>query len=613
MSFARINPPKRPQQLFSSAFQNSFAMMVIVLLSQTLALPVSAASTTSSGGSDGPAQLPATYFQTALANTPAPGATILVSAGGSLQAALNNAKCGDTIKLAAGATFKGLFTVPAKPCDSSHWIIIRTSAPNSALPAEGSRMLPCYAGVASLPGRPSFKCPSLQNVLAKVVFQSVGIGPFQFASGANHYRLLGLEITRTAGNGFVGALVGAANGASANQIILDRVWLHGTTHDDTSTAFNLNRMSYAALVDSYTTDFHCTAITGSCTDAHVVAGGTSSTPDSINRITGNFLEASGEDILYGGGGATTTPTDIEIRHNHFFKPLTWKQGQPGFVGGVSGNPFVVKNHLELKNAVRVLVEGNIFENNWGGFSQSGSSILLTPKNQAGANGTNLCSICAVTDVTIRYNKISHSGGGISMANGPSDNGGIARLGERYSIHDVTIDDIQAGFYVGNGILFEVYNDWPKNTLNQISINHVTGFPDPKHNFLILGNRLSNPEMFGFKFTNSIVGQVLYPVWSVGGLTDCAKYDVPLISLNSCFTTWTFTDNAFIATTYSPSKWPVGNYFPTSAGAVQFKNFNGAHLGDYTLLSSSPYIGLGSDGKDLGADIKAIASATANVY
>src|SRR5215470_12135631 len=392
-----------------------------VTASKSLVLSVSAASTTTSGGSDGPAQLPSVFFNTAMANTPAPGATIVVAAGGNLQTALNNASCGDTIKLAVGATFKGQFILPSKPCDNAHWIVIRTSAPNSALPAEGSRMLPCYAGVASLPGRPSFKCPSLQNVLAKVVFQSVGMGPFQLANGANHYRLLGLEITRTAGNGFVGGLVGASNGASANHIVLDRVWLHGTAQDDTQSAFNVNRMSYAALVDSYTTDFHCTAGTGSCTDAHVVTGGTSSTPDSVHRISGNFLEASGENILYGGGSATTTPTDIEIRRNHFFKPMTWKKGQPGFVGGPSGNPFVVKNLLELKNAVRVLVEGNIFENNWGGFSQSGYAIVLTPKNQAGANGTNLCSICAVTDVTIRYNTISHTGAGISLANVTSDN------------------------------------------------------------------------------------------------------------------------------------------------------------------------------------------------
>src|SRR5437879_12917895 len=101
-----------------------------------------------------------------------------------------------------------------------------------------------------------------------------------------------------------------------------------------------------------------------------------------------------------------------------------------------------------------------------------------------------------------------------MANAPSDNGGIARRGERYSIHDVTIDDIQAGLYVGSGILFQVYNAWPRNPLNQISINHVTGFPDPKHNFLSLGNLLSNPQMFFFMFTNNIVLQVLYPFCSI---------------------------------------------------------------------------------------------------
>src|SRR5207244_3862050 len=95
--------------------------------SKALSLPVSAPPPPPSGGAfDGPAQLPITYMQTNLANTPAPGTTIQVSAGGSLQSALNSANCGDTIALAAGATFTGQFTVPAKPCDNAHWIIIRT-------------------------------------------------------------------------------------------------------------------------------------------------------------------------------------------------------------------------------------------------------------------------------------------------------------------------------------------------------------------------------------------------------------------------------------------------------------------------------------------------------
>jgi len=554
-------------------------------------------------------------MQTTLANTPAPGTTIQVSAGGSLQSALNSANCGDTIALAAGATFTGQFTVPAKPCDNAHWIIIRTSAPNSALPPEGSRMLPCYAGVSSLPGRPAFSCGGVQNVLAKVVFQSMGSGPFQLANGANHYRFIGLEITRASGSGLVGALVGAANNALADHIILDRVWMHGSLQDDTMNAFNVNRMSYAALIDSYTTEFHCTSVSGACTDAHVFAGGTSNTPDAVYKVTGNFLEASTENILFGGGGATTTPTDIEIRRNHFFKPMTWMSGQPGYAGGSGGYPFMVKNHLELKNASRVLIEGNIFENSWGGFSQVGYSILLTPKNQAGSNGQNLCPICAVRDITIRYNTITHVGAGISIADATNGYNAPALYGERYSVHDVTLDDISVTKYKGSGTLLMVYSGWAANSLNSVTVNHITGFPDPGGRIIDLGNNIADPPMYGFTFTNNIVGQMKYPIWSTGGSTsNCAYFDVPLPSLNSCFTTYKFADNAIVAVVNFPaSQWPTANYFPTSIGAVQFVNFNGGIGGDYHLLSSSPYKNAASDGKDIGADINAIQSLIAGVY
>ena len=72
----------------------------------------------------------ARLFKARMADTPAPGNTINVPAGANFQAVLNNANCGDTIQLQAGATFTGLFTLPAKNCDDSNWIIIRTSAPD---------------------------------------------------------------------------------------------------------------------------------------------------------------------------------------------------------------------------------------------------------------------------------------------------------------------------------------------------------------------------------------------------------------------------------------------------------------------------------------------------
>ena len=73
----------------------------------------------SASGYDGPAQLPIATVASSMADTPAPGSTISVASGGDLQSALNNAYCGDTIELEAGATFTGGFTFPALNCDSA--------------------------------------------------------------------------------------------------------------------------------------------------------------------------------------------------------------------------------------------------------------------------------------------------------------------------------------------------------------------------------------------------------------------------------------------------------------------------------------------------------------
>ena len=48
----------------------------------------------------------------------ASAATLVVPAGGNLQAAINGAAAGDTIVLDAGATYTGPFTLPAKSGDS---------------------------------------------------------------------------------------------------------------------------------------------------------------------------------------------------------------------------------------------------------------------------------------------------------------------------------------------------------------------------------------------------------------------------------------------------------------------------------------------------------------
>jgi hypothetical protein len=571
------------------------------------------ASVVAGSGYDGPAQLPIATVQSAMANTPAPGSVIKVNAGGDLQAALNSAQCGSTIELQAGATFTGNFEFPAKNCDSSHWIIVRTSAPDSALPAEGQRLTPCYAGVASLPGRPPYPCSNPQNVLAKLII-SGGSGPaVGFQSGANHYRLLGLELTRPAGTKAAPTLVWVDQGGTAAYIVLDRSWLHGTAHDDTRDGFGLTGMNYVAIVDSYFSDFHCAV---ACTDSHALRGGAGDHQDGPYKIEDNFLEAAGEAIMFGGGKATKTPTDITIQFNHFFKPWHWMPGNTPFVGGDSGNAFVVKNHLELKNAVRVLIDSNLMENVWAGFTQKGFGILLTPKNQH-TNEGNVCSICAVTDVTIRYTRIIHASGGIEMGTGISSSKGVgapALAGTRWSIHDVVVEDLSTK-YMGPGDVFQIANSWPKNPLNTVTINHVTAFPDSTRTMMVVGSKVYDPSMYGLAFTNNLMVTGRYPIWNTGdGDESCAYHDVPITTIVNCFTTYTFANNGLITppSSYPPSAWPANNMFAQTVDDVGFTNFNNGNGGNYELLPNSPYKNIGTDGKDLGADIVGLNQALANV-
>jgi hypothetical protein len=571
------------------------------------------------GNFDGPAELPRVTVPSAMSDTPAPGAVVNVNAGGDLQTAMNNAHCGDVIQLQAGATFAGKFIVPAKNCDSSHWIIIRTSSPDSALPAEGQRATPCYAGVASLKGRPQYSCANPKNVMAKVQIQTQGNGPFQIATGANYYRFIGLEVTRPAGAPGPAELISSQGNGTADHIVIDRSWLHGAPQDETHLGVSMSGMTSVAVVDSYFSDFHCISASGACTDAHAIAGGVSNTQDGPFKIQDNFLEASSEAILFGGGAANMTPADIHILNNHFWKPWQWMPGNPNFIGGTDGHPFVVKNHLELKNATRVLIEANLMENNWGGFSQNGSAILLTPKNQHAQNGSNVCPLCQVTDVTIRYVHISHAGAGIQMAtaiSGDGKNGAPALAGARWSIHDVVLDDLSTK-YVGGGSVFLIMNMWPQNPLNTITINHVTGFPDPDGHMLVVGNIYKTAPMHDLVFTNNMVVTGPHPVWSTGGgRANCAFYDVPVTSINTCFTSFTFSNNALVATppAFPPSTWPSpsSNMFPQTVNDAGFVNYNNGDGGNYELQSNSPYRNKGSDGKDLGADIVGLNEALANV-
>jgi hypothetical protein len=434
-------------------------------------------------------------------------------------------------------------------------------------------------------------------------------GPIRLAEGANHYRLIGLEVTRAEGGPPANLLVYTNHWGVADHIIFDRTWIHGTAQDEIKGGIQLAGDTFVAVLDSYFSDFHCIAKTGACVDSAAVSGGNGTNPMGPYKIVNNFLEASGENIIFGGGHATYTPADIEIRHNHMFKPLIWMRGQAGFVSGADGSPFIVKNLFELKNAQRVLFEGNLLENNWGGFSQAGFGMLITAKNQAGANGSNICPDCQVTDITIRYCKIRHVASGMQIGNGLSDNGGVAKDGQRYSIHDTIIDDIKGKDLGGSGILFQLSTGRGAHKLQNIRVDHITAFA-PTGLFNI-GNDVTNPKMSNLIFTNNIVMAGDLGVSSTGGgPNNCAFRErgrAPTNALQNCFDVFAFSHNAIIG---GASSWPKDNFFPKRPSDIGFVNFNNGAGGDYHLSPSSKFRRAGLDGRDLGADVDAVEAALA---
>lgn len=556
------------------------------------------------GDKDGPAQLPTACYYTGIDGTPSPGKQTRVSAKSDFSAMLAAAKCGDTLLLAAGSSFE-VTDLPAKKCDNQHYVTVRTDTPDSQLPPEGGRISPAWAGVAQLAGRPQFAGPAggPSKLLATLVVRR--------PSGAmvgDHYRFIGIEWTTDA-SANIGRLISTEG---SDHIIFDRNWIHPAEGAEVGKGIGMiHGTSEIAVINSYVSGFNCIARSGKCTDASAVGGGNGNDPTGTFKIFNNYLEASGENILFGGSGATVNPTDIEIRRNHLFKPMMWKEGEPGYKAASTGDPYIVKNNFELKNAQRVLFEGNLLENSWGGFSQTGFSIVLSPKNQ-----NNRCPKCQVTDVTIRYNRIRNVGGVFQIQNGLSKAGGESAGGGRYSIHDVIADNVHLEDYKGHGAFLTILSNAPP--VHDVWFDHITAFvPGP-----IVTVKSVDAKIDNFRITNSVfsTGDRRPGISSAGGgKGNCAagtqNRGADMV-LHECFSNYKFEKNLIIG---GRGGWPSGTITPSEGSAAIRELKDGVSRNPRLCrdkstgcAKASPGAGAGVDGKDLGADVDSVEAAIAGV-
>ena len=605
----------------------------------------------------------------------ASAATLTVCASGcaysDFQDALDASSPGDTILLRAGETFVGNFVLPAKSGSNTPPILIRSDAPDSALPAAGIRLVPPgYTGA---------------NVALNRLARLKGVGAgykntpvLQAAPGAHNYRLQFLDIDGVAQEGW-GTLIEWGNNSAAQNtlsvvpygIVLDRVYVHGHKTKGQKRCIALNGASLDVL-NSFVSACAAVAI-----DSQAIAGFNGPGPF---KISNNYLEGSTENILFGGADPkipNLVPSDIQITRNLFTKPVSWRNpvltppSAPAITTSASGGALAagthyftvvavmktegdeavsaksaearvvvaasgtrvtltwsgvaaadfyrvyrgtsaggenrymqsaagatsivytgsgetagtppsvgskwnVKNLLELKNARRVLIDGNIFEHSWAA-SQKGYAILLTPRNQGGTAPWSV-----VRDITVTNNVIQHVAGGIDILG--TDN-------EHPSQRTTAI-------LIRNNLVYDVPGTWGSEHFLLmiagpvgVTVDHNTIHQDK---LIVLADSAPIPS---FVFTNNIAPQNEYGILGSGaGFGNSA--------LAAYFPDAIVRRNAIGGA--NPSLYPPDNFYP------DMPTFNAQFVdvdaNDFRLVSGSIFNGRGTDGKNLGVDFAALDAA-----
>lgn len=395
------------------------------------------------------AELPRTTPSTTF---PAPARIVQVAGGANLQTAIDNASCGDELRLAVGATYIGNYTLPNKACTDAAWVTIRTNLTDAQIGQPGTRMTPSRAAALGL---------------AKILSAStINESLLQTDFSANHYRFVGVELGITGAVTTLNAIIrfGSAENTqttanTAHHLVLDRVYLHGTATASVSRCLALNSGT-SVVIDSWFAHCH-----GNSGDSQAIIGWNGPGPFLIQN---NYLEAGHEVVAFGGGTFTVTngaPSDITIRGNHMTRPLSWHFGARDGSGNpvYSAGQWQVKNLFESKNSKRVLLEGNVMENAWED-AQDGMAVVLKSENQ---NSDNPWTQTA--DMTIRYNVIRCVGSVFSFAGKYSDTDSrVSVYSARFTVHDNVVTNVNTGVCTGAGIATRALNG-----LNDLAEFHNT--------------------------------------------------------------------------------------------------------------------------------------------
>jgi hypothetical protein len=449
-----------------------------------------------------------------------------------LQAAIDASRQGDTLVCPAGAVY-GPITLPVRM--GAGWTCIRTSA---SLPA-GTRVTPAdVAKMFTVQGN------GVTDASPALVSLNDGVHTTQ------GWRFIGMNATQPADTHQYVTV-----SAGADRMSFERCYVHGRPKQNMRRCFFVRGNDFQ-IWDSWVSDAH---EVGSDSQAIFCRNNARFHAENCE------FQGAAENILLGDQDSPGPSLDTTIKRCHFFKPMSWlsllnnDRPNPQY----AGERWSVKNLFEIKWAFRVLLEGNILENNCGG-NQDGTAFLVNAGQPGG-----------VTDVLAVSNTISNAPHMFTINTVDRTNSIPARLAFRNNI----------GLQISRRFCLLLH----RNT--DIAFEHNTVVPQTPAGLNNAQSFYIAPDGAGDfprqTFKRNVVGTPRYGILTEGG------------SLDTLLPDREWLENAQYGQTGSP---PPGVTFFPSAAAAGVDTVTGA------LARNSPLKAAGSDGEDLGVDFAALDAA-----
>jgi hypothetical protein len=441
---------------------------------------------------------------------------IQVHPGDNLQAAVNAAQLGDVLSLEPG-DYEG-----------------NVGLSNIAGP--GSELVIQSSALDQLPGPGKRVSPADSHAMPRIISPGSGYPALSITAKARNIVLRGIELVPAPG-AMVYDLLLLGDGVNQNSaditphhLTIDQCYIHSLPDLGLKRGVALNSAA-TDITNSWISGFK---VVGQ--DAQAIAGWNGPGP---YKILNNYLEGAGENVIFGGTTSLITglvPSDILIQGNLFSKPLSWNRNDPSYAGA----PWTCKNLFELKSGQRIVVDGNVFENNWVD-AQVGAAIVFTPRGGDAGGPWAL-----IKDVTFKNNILRNSAQGFNLlgsddrANSPTAQMENVQILNNELVNVATRDPL-LGSVGGPPRVFQVIPGMNGGTIG-LKIDHNTIVKNAGNLVALQGVHT------GFVFTNNIADHGEYGVIGFGPGTGEGK-----TALDGCCPGYVFNGNLIVGA--NPNLYP----------------------------------------------------------